>query len=150
MEVPFKTSEKVYTGESFTKKTVKIFKKSINLSINSGIEYTTCDRIVRSKRISIFGTIPLPVWIEETEYREYHYSEKMLMKDEAVSAALAELRDRLDGILENAEIISSSFAYEISEDRFIIKCDLTCITDIAEVVEFTADVSDTENTEQKN
>ncbi len=144
VEVPFKTTEKVYTGESFTKKTVKIFKKSINLSINSGFEYTTYDKIIRSRRISVFDSIPLPVWIDETEYREYYYVEKTLTKDAAVSAALAELRDRLDSILEEAEITSISFAYEISENRFIIKCDLTCIADISEIVEFTVNVSDTE------
>ena len=150
VEIPLKTTEKVYTGESFTKKTVKIFKKSINLSINSGFEYTTYDKIVRSRRISVFGDVPLPVAVEETEYKEYCYAEKTLTKDEAVSAALAELRDRLDVILADSEITSSRFAYEIDENKFIIKCDLTCITDIANTVEFTADISDTDETDLEN
>ncbi len=148
--IPFKTTEKVYTGESFTKKTVKFFKKSINLSINSGFEYTTYDKIVKSRRIAIFDTVPLPVWLEETEYREYYYEDKTLSKDEAVSAALAELREKLDEILMDAELTASNFTYEISDVGFIIKCDLTCVTDIAKATEFTADVWDTEKTEEKN
>lgn len=150
VEIPFKTTQKVYSGESFTKKTVKFFKKSINLSINSGFEYTTYDKIVRSRRVCIFDTIPLPIWIEETEYKEYYYADKTLTKEAAVSLARSELRDKLDEILADAELTSSNFTYAISDKRFIIKCELTCITDIAKVVEFTVDESTNVTSEEKN
>ncbi len=150
VEIPFKTTEKVYSGEKDTKKSVKIFKKSINLSINSGIEYTTYDKIVRSRRVSLFNKFPLPIWFEETEYREYYYDDKTLSREAAVSLARAELRERLDEILADAELASSSFSYEVSAEQFIIKCELTCITDIAKVIEFTADESDVKTIEDES
>ena len=150
VEIPFEIREKVYSGEEYTKKTAKIFKKSINLSINSGFEYTTYDKIEGSMRASVFDVIPLPIWIEKKVYKEYYYEYRTLTKEDAVSRARAELRDRLDEVLENAELTSSKISYEVTADSFIIKCELTCLADIARVVEFNAYVSDIETTEEKN
>ena len=148
VSIPLKTTKKVYTGEEMTKKSVKIFKKSINLFLNYGIEYTTYDKIVESERFYLFGVIPMPVWVDKVTYREYRNSEAVLDVDAAVSAGIRELRSDLDDILETCEIVRVKQICDISDGGVTLKMELLCITDIAETVEFTTEVPPDPTAEQ--
>lgn len=141
VEIPFKSTEKTYTGRKSEKNFIKIFKKSINLSLNYGIEYTTYDKIVESERLYLFGLIPLPVWVDKVTFKEYENSETVLESDAAVSAALKELRFEIDEILKTCEIVGIKQICSLSDESYIIKQEMLCITDVAETREFTADVS---------
>lgn len=135
-EIPFVNTKKVYTGRSFCKKNAIFFKKSINLSINSGIEYTTYDKIVENEQVCIFGT-PIPMWIEKTTFREYTYVDVEYGEDELVSEALISLRHQLEEVMVDSELVSSKFTHTLTADSYKIKCELLCITDIASIAEFT-------------
>ncbi len=141
VRVPLENREKVYTGNEKVKKSVKIFKKSINLFLNYGIEYTTYDKIVESERMYLLGVVPLPVWVDKVTYKEYKNYETVLDVDAAVSAGVKELKYELDEILSVADIVRIKQISDISESSVTLKLELLCITDIAETVEFTADVS---------
>ena len=52
---------------------------------------------------------------------------------------MAELRDRLDEMLEDAELISNKVTYTVTDDAFVIKYDMLCLTDISAVSEFTVE-----------
>ena len=116
-----------------------IFKKSINLFIKGGIEYTTYDKIVVRERVSLLGVIPLPIWIESCTYREYVNRETSLSSSDAVSAARAELRRKMDEAIGDASLVSSRLTTEAGEDSVRIKCEMKCIADIGRTIEFTAD-----------
>ena len=144
VKIPFETSEKVYTGNIKEKKTIKILKKQINLFTKGGIEYTIYDKIIDNRQIILFGRFPLPVWSETSIYKEYEYEKIQNEYEKTVSLAMSELRDRLDETLEDAELVSNKVTTEITEDSFVIRYDMVCLTDIAEVCEFTVeDLGDT-------
>lgn len=140
IEIPIKNTEKVYTGRKSQKKMIKIFKKSINLSLNYGIEYTTYDKIVESERFYLFGVVPLPVWVDKVTFIEYENSDTVLDVDAAVSAAVRELRYETDEILETCEIVRVKQICDLSDESYIITQEMLCITDIAETREFTTDI----------
>jgi len=140
IEIPFKNTEKVYTGRKSKKNMIKIFKKSINLSLNYGIGYTTYDKIIESERICLFGVVPLPVWVDKVSFIEYENSDTVLDVDAAVSAAVRELRYETDEILETCEIVSVKQTCDLSDESYAIKQEMLCITDIGEIREFTTDI----------
>ncbi len=136
--LPFRQAKKEYTGRITVEKNVKIFKKNINLSINSGIEYTTYDKIEESERFYLFGKIPMPVWWEKTVYKEYGYSDHYTSYEDTVSEAMAELRFRTDEVLLDAELVSMETSYDITDEALVVKRKMICLKDISEVSEFTA------------
>ncbi len=139
VKIPFDYAEKAYTGEEKTEKSIKIFKKSINLSSKGGIEYTVYDKIIDDRQICLFGVFPLPVWITDTTYREYEYSSEKHSRAQIVSRAMTALRESLDDVLLDAELISNKVSYEITDDAFVIKYDMLCLADISKVSEFTVE-----------
>ena len=136
IKIPLTSNEKSYTGNIFEEKTLKILKKSINLSAKGGIKYAVYDKIIDNRQIMLFGRFPLPIWLETTVYKEYTYTSKLSSQEDAISSAMAELRHELDTVLETSELITNSISTEISDDFFAIKYEMICLTNIAEVCEF--------------
>ncbi len=141
VEIPFETNQKVYTGRSSTENRIKIFKKYINLSLKGGIEYTVYDKIESREQITLLGIIKLPIWFESTKYLEYTHEQTNQSKSESVSAGFAELRERLDEILLDCELVSAKYTKDVTDSAFIIKADLVCLTDIGHTIEFTTEGS---------
>ena len=139
IKVPISSAEKVYTGREKSEKSIKFFKKSINLFSKGGIEYTVYDKIIEDRQICLFGKYPLPLWTSAVTYREYEYVTREHTIGETVASAMAELRDRLDETLEDAELISNKVTYTVTDDAFVIKYDMLCLTDISAVSEFTVE-----------
>jgi len=139
VKIPLRSHEKSYTGREKIKKSIKIFKKSINLFSKGGIEYTVYDKIIDDRQVCLFGIFPLPLWTNTTTYREYEYVDRELSNDKAAALAMAQLRDRLDEVLEDAELVSNKVTYRFTDDAFVIKYDMLCLTDISTVSEFTVE-----------
>ena len=135
--IPFENEEKTYTGAEKTNKSIKIFKKNINLSSKGSIEYSTYDKIIDNRQVYLLGVFPLPVWIENSQYREYEYVKSESGYETIAASAMQELRDMTDDILLNCEIASKKITTELTEDEYRIKCEMMCITDIAKVSKFT-------------
>ena len=129
--------EKVYTGKKTDDKSVIFFKKKINLFSNGGIEYTSYDKIDKKERFNLFGMIPLPFWVEKTEYREYTEHETELTPEQAMVAAKKKLREMSDEVLDDAELISKKIIVLPEKDGITLRCDMVCRTDIGKTVEFT-------------
>ena len=79
----------------------------------------------------------MPVWIENSQYREYEYVKSESGYETIAASAMQELRDMTDDILLNCEIASKKITTELTEDEYRIKCEMMCITDIAKVSKFT-------------
>lgn len=68
--MPIQRSIKQYTGKEWTQYTLIIGRKRINLSGNSRISDTTCDKMISVAELSVPG-YPFPVALETVTYREY-------------------------------------------------------------------------------
>ena len=111
VEIPFETTEKIYSGRFFSQKTVKFFSKSIKLFRKDSICFSSCDKIESERRIYLFGLIKLPIFITETEYAEYEIVQKTLSQKEALAEAYRQLRALYENDLAEAEILVSGIEY---------------------------------------
>ena len=134
VEIPYQTTEKVYTGSFEKQKSVKIFSKTLNLFGKDSISYENCDRIETEKRVYLFGKIKLPVFVRETTYAEYEWQEKTLTESEALARAYEELYKISEAELENAEILARHTHISESGDRLVLREEVECILNIAEEV----------------
>ncbi len=135
-EISTQSEEKVYTGRIFSKKSVKFFKKTINLFIKGGIESGTYDKIDRVEQLCPFGLCTVPIWISTTEYREYTLETVELSADEAVSLAMARLSEEIRAAIQDAELLSREVDIRTEDGYCTAFCLLYLRRDIAKTVEF--------------
>jgi similar to stage IV sporulation protein len=138
-EIALKTAEKVYTGEEITKKSIKIFSKSLNISKKTTIPYENYDIIINKEKIYLFGKIELPIFVVTETVREYREEERFLTEIEAKARALAEIDKKSRAELEGAEILSRTEETETREDSLFMRTEVYCIIDIAEEVKIETD-----------
>ena len=133
-EVPYETTEKIYTGKFFSQKSIKFFSKTIKLFGKDSICPSSCDKIESERRIYLFGFIKLPIFITETAYAEYEIVPKTLSQTEALQAAYEQIRALSENDLSNAEILGHHT--HISEDENSLKLtqQVECIVNIAQEV----------------
>ncbi len=136
INIPFKTTEKSYTGEIIKEKKIKIFSKSINFFSKGRNQYEFCDKIETTKTVVLFDKIKLPVEITTAYYRPYVMESKILSHKEAIDIAFLELRKEFDIATKNADIITKTTKTFYDENGFYIDCNLYCIEDIASLIEF--------------
>ena len=113
------------------------FGNVVNLFQNSGIVYKKYDKIDRIKRISVFGLSFLPIWIEETVYREYAYETHEVSADRAAADAFAELRRLTDEAVGNGELLQRTISASLADGKYRIRCLLYIERDIGTTKEFT-------------
>ena len=134
VEIPFETTEKVYTGKFFSQKSVKIFSKTIKLFRKDSICTSSCDKIESEKRIYLFGLIKLPIFITETEYAEYENVHKTLSQKEALAEAYRRLRELSENDLSGAEILGRYTSLCEDETSLTLTQQVECIINIAQEV----------------
>ncbi len=132
----FSSVKKLYTGKEKTSAAIKIFKKTLNLFPNGGIDARSYDKIETVERIVLFGSIPLPVWVVRTREAEYTEVGASVSPEEAVASALSELRDRTDLLLADAELLKKRVSFSVDEDGVTVTSSLLVLTDISEIREF--------------
>lgn len=137
LSIPLEQSVKTYTGREKTQKSIKIFKKSINLFSKGGIEYSLYDKIKDDRQICLFGVYPLPIYVSDTLCREYEYVAETVSPEKAEALARAQLKEGLDELLESCELVSNKVSFGVNDDSFRIRYDMLCMKDIAKVSEFT-------------
>ena len=133
-EIPYETTEKIYTGKFFSQKSIKFFSKTIKLFGKDSISYPSCDKIESEKRIYLFGFIALPVFITETRFVEYEWIPKILTRQEALDSAQKQIFALREKELSDAEILGIHTS--VIEDGNILKMiqQVECIMDITQEV----------------
>lgn len=131
VEIPLEYEMKEYTGEEIIKKSIRFFKFNINLFVNSRISYTFCDTMIVNKQIYLFHSIPLPLYLNKTVYKEYENRKVTLTKDEAKRIAKAEYKKKLRETLGEAQLVRNTVSEGFYEDSYRIDCNLCCLADIA-------------------
>lgn len=136
VKIPFKSVEKQYTGLEFEEKSLKIFSKIINFSLKYRNYIELCDKIESTKIAYPFSKLKLPIMVTTTKYKEYELKEISYSYDEAVDIAFSRLRGEMDEALKDAELISKSISISNDDEYLYIECNLYCLENVAELVEF--------------
>ena len=126
--------EKVYTGREKKACSVKIFSKNINLLRNGGNSYESYDIIDNNRQVVLFGDFSTPVFINETRYAEYEYTERELSGDEMVSYAMLEYASKLSEAVGQGELLSKEICSYYEDGAYVIECTLICLDEITRTV----------------
>ncbi|MBR3845367.1 MAG: sporulation protein YqfD [Clostridia bacterium] len=135
VEIPLVQAKKVLKNEKITKKTLIFFGKPIKLFTNYGNLPPTCDIINYLYTFDPFSLGELPIALSVEEYRPYEIRDIEISEDEAIEQAHAKLREIIDGALPDARILKKSVQGEFVDGKYVLKCELTAICDIAKQVE---------------
>lgn len=138
IEVPFETTEKVYTGRKYCEIYINFFKKYIKVFANTGKMPLTCDIIYKNGELGLPSFSHIPIGYSKTEYLEYVEQPTVLSEAEAMERAFALLDGELGAFSEKAELLTKNIEFEISDNAYILRCGLVCIENIAEVREIDA------------
>ena len=136
IEIPLIQSKKVLTGEKKTKKTLNFFGKSINFFSNYRNLPTSYDIINCIYILNPFSLGELPISILVDEYHSYEMIDIEISEEEAIDLAYGELRCRIDEELPDAIILKKALHGEIVDGKYVLKCTVTAICDIAKQIEF--------------
>ena len=134
VEIPYETTEKVYTGKFFSQKSIKFFSKTIKLFRKDSICVSSCDKIESEKRIYLFGLIKLPIFVTETEYAEYELVPKTLTHKEALQEAYRQIRLLYEDTLSDADILGRYTTLSEDENAIRVKQQIECVINIAQEV----------------
>lgn len=137
VSIPYKNTEKSYTGNVIMEKTLNIFGKMIKLYKKTGNYGVMYDKIENKETLVLFDRIYLPFSITTVSYLEYEYREVMLSAEEAKAEAEAELKRQMNEELKNAELLQSSVKTAVSAENeengaYTIICTAYCLENIAE------------------
>ena len=136
VEIPLIQEKKVLNGEKITKKTLFFFGKSINFFVNYRnlpMNYVIINYIYIFNPFSL-GELPISLSVDE--YCGYEMVEAEISEEEAISQAYELLRARIDEELPEAQILKKSLQGEIVDGKYVLKCTVTAICNIAKQVEF--------------
>ncbi len=128
--------KKVYTGRNFSKKSMKIFKKTINLLGKGGIEGATYDTIDTMEQLCPFGLSTIPIWISKTEYREYVTERETVSAEDAAEYAMMELSREIKERAASGTMLSKSVEISSDESGYRLDCLLYLSRDIGKTLEF--------------
>lgn len=136
IEIPLEYTQKLQNGDKYIKKTLNFFGKSIIFFTNYRNLPPSYDII---NYIYIFNPLnlgELPISISTEEYYPYEMLEAEMSQDEAIEKAYEELRRRIDAELPDAQILKKSLVGEFVDGKYILRCDLVAICNIAKQIEF--------------
>lgn len=132
VEMPLEMEKKVYTGREITKKSLRFFKFDINLFVKGGISSGFCDTMIVNKQIYLFHTVPLPLHLNKTVYREFENKRVTVTEQEAGRLARIEYKKKLLEVLGDAQIVKKTVSESFDGEKYRIECSLCCLADIAE------------------
>ena len=136
IEIPLVQTKKAPTGEKITKKTLNFFGKKINFFINYRNLPTSYDIINYIYILNPFSLGELPISLSVNEYYGYEMVEMEISEEEDIEQAYEELRKRMDEELPEAQILKKTLHGEIVDGKYVLKCTVTAVCNIAKQVEF--------------
>ncbi len=135
VEIPYETTEKVYTGREKSEIYINFFKKSIKVFANTGNLPPSCDIIYENGEVGLDSMPKIPVGINKTHYLEYEEIPVTLNETQAMEKAFSVLEAEMKLISDKLELLSKNTEFEITDSAYILKCSLVCIENIAEIIE---------------
>ena len=136
IEIPLIQSKKVYTGEKIEKKTLIFFGNPINFFLNYRNLPTSYDIINYVYTFNPFSLGELPISLSVNEYLAYEEKEVEITENEAIEQAYEKLRELIDNELPDAQILRKNLSGEFADGKYILKCTVVAVCNIARQVEF--------------
>ena len=142
VEIPYEYQSKVYTGEAFEKKSLIFFSFPIKISQSTGNVGTVCDKIDIVENFSPVAGADLPLALHTERYLPYTEQTAYRSTEAALTLAYRELAEQISQTIGEGELLSKTVRTEIGESGVVLRAEVTCISDIAEVQEFEIDLKD--------
>ncbi len=138
VEIPLENDIKVYSEDKTAGIKLSFFGKNINILKFSGNYGEFYDTIVCKEKISLFGIIDLPIYVEKTVVSRYTYQTRSLTNEEAVRLAYCRLNGDIYANLSSSMLVSKRTVGNFENGKFILTCEAVCIENIAVPLEFEA------------
>ncbi len=136
IEIPYEYVGKRYTGEEYSNKYLNFFDYSMNISKKYGNEDSLYDKIYIVEDYSLFGKLLTPFSVATERYLEYENVSMTRTPEVAEELAYFALEEKLSKLAEETVIMKKAVTPLIRDDRFMLRCTLVLIEDIAEISEF--------------
>ncbi len=131
VSVPRKYEKKVYTGRQKCEKYLIFFKKEIKIFSNCRNLYPEYDKIEVEEYMPSVDGENLPVGVRTLRYVEYVSEEREYSDEELASVASEAMKQRLEGILSGAELLSRNDDTRIDANGCILYTKVRTIENIA-------------------
>lgn len=126
LAIPASWHKKVYTGRETTRWSLLVGRKRINLSGNSGILPTTCDKIYRENYVRLPGGWQLPLGLVRETLREYTLQPEPLSRQEAEDILQGRSRAMTRENMLAGEILCCQQESEAQKGRYVLHFNYTC------------------------
>ncbi|MBR4295482.1 MAG: sporulation protein YqfD [Clostridia bacterium] len=134
VKIPLNYDKKELSGSVCTQKTLKFFSFYINIFRKGGNLGSSCVKIEREDSLSLFGLPSLPVSIISEMTSEYQTVSAKLDEREASEIAFFELENMILAKLQDADLLKKTIKTEITDNEFLLECDIICSQNIAKSV----------------
>lgn len=132
---PTQEHKKEYTGREWTQLSLILGNKRINLCGNSGIFYTSCDKMIDSYILAVSG-YAFPLRLERVTYREYRSVERPVTEDIAEEALLSAWQRFLSREMIAGEILTTNAAITFTQELYVLSAESNCHEMIARWMPF--------------
>lgn len=135
IKIPLEHTEKRLTASYTGARSLIFFNNKIKVFINGRNLTASCDTIEEEKKFSLFGRL-LPFGISTERVNEYVEASACYSVTEASSVALDQLEAAIKAELADAEILERRERVSVDNGVYILRCEISCIENIALVKEF--------------
>lgn len=134
-KVPLIAQQKSPTGDARVQRALLLGKNRINLYFNSSISGDTCDKIITRNKWRLPGDVALPVTMVTEELRPYTLTERRRTEEEALRLADEALTARLEGCLEDGEVLRRELTARAVGDTLLVTLSAECSEQVGRLVE---------------
>jgi len=141
VEIPYEYEKKIYGKAKKSEISVIFFGKEIKVFKYSGNEGVFCDTIESVDMLRLYGNVKVPIGIRTLNSVECETTTETRTPEEAMEIAYYRLERQIAASLPDAQILQKDIRGEIGDDSYVLTCTVKCIENIAETVEFEADLT---------
>lgn len=134
VRIPLEYDKKELSAPVCVKKTLKFFSKQINIFRKSGNLGASCVTIEEENSFSLPGLPSLPVSVVSLLSLEYTTVSARRTESEASELAFFELQKFITSELSEASLLRKTIRTEMTDNAFILECDIICSENIARTV----------------
>lgn len=135
-EIPLTTEVKTYTGEQYSSWAVTFFNDYREFYKNSGISTEKYDKIKTSYSLPLPGGGTFPLGLQSETYQAYTTETVTLNQEAAQQLLETQLLDRLEGLLDQGEILHTTIEYAVKDGLLTATLTAECQEQIGRTVEF--------------
>ena len=124
----YELQEKIYTGRERVQKRFSV----CGLEMVTGAErdFELFDEESKKHKLTVFGTVELPVYVTETVYREYEYKTRTLTSEQTELMARKEYLKKLEEVSRDGQVLYRDVKKTHSEEGVSISCTLGMVCNI--------------------